>query len=185
MNFSLLSGKNLNVCKLKSILHAVRQKTYVFLPLWKLVLVLCFVHALVPDFRLQVERMDFKNRTDPDKCRWCSYCCSCLCQQEAGKQISILFMILVATEVFEQRVTDTGERMIESFRKLIILDIQALGNNGHKNMTEAIKDAMEKVYVKLDAPGLDRHPKSYLDFPYVSLLWHMNSSLSYLHTCIY
>lgn len=62
--YQIFLGKNINVCKLKAMLHSVRQKTYTFLPLWKILLILIFVYALVPNFRLQIQRMDFKTRAD-------------------------------------------------------------------------------------------------------------------------
>lgn len=60
-----------------------------------------------------------------------------------------------------------GDEFIAKIAKRVKDDVIGLGHNGHKNMTEGIKLAMENIYVSKNAPGLDRHPKGFLDNPYV------------------
>lgn len=49
----------------------------------------------------------------------------------------------------------------------MVKDTLALGNTGHKKMTDAIEKEMAKIYVPRDTPGLERHPKGFLAYPYV------------------
>lgn len=62
----LFVGKNINVCKLKAMLHSVRQKTYAFLPLWKIMFMFIFVYAMIPNYNIRTSyKLDLQQREDP------------------------------------------------------------------------------------------------------------------------
>lgn len=60
-------------------------------------------------------------------------------------------------------MTKVGNDLIEKIQNRVKIDIQDLGNNGFANMTKAIENEMDKIYVSKDAPGLERHPKGYMN----------------------
>lgn len=68
---------------------------------------------------------------------------------------------------FKNATEIRGKALIKEISDSIIKDVQSIGGQGHKNISEAIKKEMKKIYVAKNEDGLDRHPKHYLDFVYV------------------
>jgi len=66
---------------------------------------------------------------------------------------------------FKNKTVTRGEKLIGQISPLIVSDVQRLGNQGHKNLTESIKNEIKKIYVAKDEDGLERHPKHFLDIP--------------------
>ena len=73
-----------------------------------------------------------------------------------------------AEKAFAENIKKEGHELIDEISNSIMADIRRLGHQGHRNISEAIQKEMKNIYVAKDEDGIERHPKQFLDYVWVS-----------------